>query len=589
VLVALRLLRLARRSVALAVLGSACGLVATAADLALVLLLKTFVDLGIAPATQVAAFARLVAAAMAVALVREAAAYVAARLERQATVDLVADLRERLFAHFHGLSLDFFSRHAPGELTARLFHDVDGAARLAGSLVAAAFQSPLRIVALAALLWSLDRSLALVAVGVLVPGLVVTRLLSRRLRSGFAAVYESVARLYERAQESLGAAETVKSLGREAVEVEDFAARSRSVAVQEKALYGLEALESPVGQALRLLALVALVGLGGRAVAAGQLGAGALAAALVAAYALLDALQSLAVLYASAQAGVAAAARVFAVFDEAPLVAPSASGRRATFRAALRFEEVGFAYPGRTPVVAGLSLALRPGEHVALVGASGSGKTTLLRLALRLYDPASGRVTLDGIDLRELDLAALRQLFAVVPQDVVLLDRSLRDNVAWVRPAAAPEEIDAALRQAGVTAFAARLPEALDTVVGSRGAALSAGERQRVALARALLRDAPILLLDEATSALDLETERHVRSALEAFARGRCVVSITHDLAALATADRILVLESGVVAEEGTHAALLAAGGAYARLVGVAASASSVVATAEASGRKASS
>jgi ABC-type multidrug transport system fused ATPase/permease subunit len=288
----------------------------------------------------------------------------------------------------------------------------------------------------------------------------------------------------------------------------------------------------------------------------------------VAAYAVLQALESAAGVRTSAQRGLAAAERVLAVLAEEPTVRAPAGGRAASFARALRFEGVCFTYPGRaTPAVQDVDLTLRPGEHVAIVGPTGGGKTTLLRLALRLFDPAAGAITLDGVDLRELDLVRLRRLFAVVPQDVALFDRTLRENIAYGAPGATAADVEEAARLAGVDEIADGLPQGLDTPVGARGAALSGGQRQQVGLARAFVRRAEVLLLDEATAALDAVSERRVQDALEKLTRGRAAIVVAHRLSSLLAAQRILVLAEGRLVEQGSHAELSARAGHYRRLL----------------------
>jgi len=278
-------------------------------------------------------------------------------------------------------------------------------------------------------------------------------------------------------------------------------------------------------------------------------------------------IKRLAKLNANLQEGLAAAVRVFALLDQPPEIRDRADARPlAVSGGAIRFEEVSFAYGPGSPALDGVTLEVPAGKTAALVGPSGAGKSTVINLIPRFYDVDAGAVTVDGQDVRSVTLDSLRRQIALVSQEILLFDDTVRANIAYGRPEASDAEITAAAEAAGAAEFIAALPQGYDTPVGPRGGNLSGGQRQRVAIARAMLKNAPILLLDEATSSLDSESERHVQDALSQLMVGRTTLVIAHRLSTVIDAEVIYVMDAGRIVESGRHAELLARGGAYARL-----------------------
>jgi ATP-binding cassette subfamily B protein len=316
--------------------------------------------------------------------------------------------------------------------------------------------------------------------------------------------------------------------------------------------------------------VVVVLWLGAQEVVAGQMTGGTLSQFVLFAVFGAGALGQLSEVWNEVSQAAGAAGRIGEILAVKPrIVAPPRPIKLGNpVRGELAFHDVSFAYPGREDdaVLRGVSFRVAPGETVAIVGPSGAGKSTLFQLALRFYDPASGAIMLDGVNISKLDPADLRAEIALVPQDAFIFGASVADNIAYGAPGATREAIVSAARQAAADRFISALPRGYDTALGERGVTLSGGERQRIAIARAILKDAPVLLLDEATSALDAESETLVQGALETLMKGRSTLVIAHRLATIVNAHRILVIEAGRVVEEGTHASLMSANGLYARL-----------------------
>jgi subfamily B ATP-binding cassette protein MsbA len=368
--------------------------------------------------------------------------------------------------------------------------------------------------------------------------------------------------------ESLGGMRVVKAFAKEDYEVERFRGVAERAFRSFVRLRRYFALSSPLSELLGAGAAVAVLAYGGHLILVERtLTADRFLVFLVAMLSMTRPLRKLASINADIQDGLAAGERIFELLQIQPSVTERPGAKPVTaIHDAIRFEDVAFAYePGR-PVLQDIDLAIRAGEVVALVGPSGGGKSTLADLTLRFYDPTSGRITLDGVDLRDVKLADLRRLSGLVTQDVFLFNDTVRANIAYGDPAVTDDAIHAAARAAHADEFIRELPLGYDTEIGDRGVRLSGGQRQRLAIARAILKNPPLLVLDEATSALDSESERLVQQAIEELMVGRTALVIAHRLSTVRRADRIVVIDRGRIVETGTHAELVRLNGLYTRL-----------------------
>ena len=483
---------------------------------------------------------------------------------------VIADLRKGLFGRVLTLDPSFYASMRTGEVLSRLTTDIALVETLLTTSVSFALRNFLTLVGGTILLFVVSpklTGLVLLVVPVLLGPIF---LFGRTVRKLTVASQDRFANAVGFAGESVDAIETVQAFGREASAIERF-----GKAVEEA--FGVSLIRMKARALMTAMVIVVMFGgvtlvlwLGAQDVIAGRMTPGALLQFVLLSVFAAGAVGALGESWGDEQKAAGAMERNDELMRSeaairppaAPTVLPEPSAGEVSMSA------VHFSYPGRPdlPALKGFSLTVRPGETVALVGPSGAGKSTVFRLLLRFYDPQSGMVSVDGVDVREADPVAVRGRFAWVSQEAPLFSGSASENIRFGRETASDDEVRAAAEEAQALGFVEALPEGFDTPLGERGKSLSGGQRQRMAIARALVRDAPILLLDEATSALDAENERLVQAALDQAMEGRTTIVIAHRLATVLRADRIVVMEDGQVVQEGTHRALMAQGGLYAKL-----------------------
>jgi ATP-binding cassette, subfamily B, bacterial len=477
-------------------------------------------------------------------------------------------MRRRLFAHMQALSLDVLDRRRLGDLVARLTSDVQAIESFVLSGIADGLSALLRIVFFCGALFYLQWDLALVALVVTPLFLVAARRFARLIKHASRTKRRRSGSLSAVAEQSLANHALVQASNREAAELARFERENEGMIQAELASTRIRGLFSPVVDLIELAGVIIVLVLGTIAVTQGELTLGGLLVFITYLTQLYGPVRDLSSLSNTIFKAAAGAERVIELLDERPLVTDRPGARRLEpARGFVELEHVSFSYPeSEARAIKDLTVRVAPGETVALVGASGAGKSTIAKLLLRFYDPVAGRIRLDGHDLRDLELASLRENIAVLLQETLVLHGTVRENIAFARPEASEEQIRAAACAAGADGFIAALEDGYDTDLGERGRRLSGGQRQRVAIARALLADAPVLVLDEPSTGLDAEARDALVEPLARLMRDRTSIVISHDLLTVRRADQIVVLDGGRVVERGRHDELVARGGAYARL-----------------------
>ncbi|CVK19968.1 lipid A export permease/ATP-binding protein MsbA [Sporomusa sphaeroides] len=480
---------------------------------------------------------------------------------------VVIDIREGLYRHFQRLSLSYFEKRQTGSIMSYVTNDVAALQNaLVESVIELVTESAILIGSMAAMFY-IHWKLALLTLITMPLVAQAINIFGKRLRTASRITQERAADITSVLQETISAVRVIKSFVREEYEIGRFNRENYSNFRAQMKTAQLSATLTPIIEFLGAIGVTLIIWYGGREVIYGNLSSGALIAFLIYVVNITNPIKRLSRVYSNIQRALAAAQRVFDVLDTEPEIKDMPGAKelpRITGR--LTFEQVNFSYKPGEMALADVSLTVEPGQMVAIVGPSGAGKTTIANLIPRFYDPMSGRITIDGYDIKTVTLASLREQIGIVPQETVLFNGSVYENILYGDLKAGEAAILAAAKAANAHEFIIGMPEGYNTQIGERGSKLSGGQRQRIAIARAILKDPRVLILDEATSALDTESEKLVQDALDKLMVNRTSFVIAHRLSTVQRADIILVMDKGRIIERGIHEQLLTAGGLYSKL-----------------------
>ncbi len=483
---------------------------------------------------------------------------------------IVSTIQLGMFSHLMLADIAYFQKTSTGKLISRFNNDANMLRAAVSNVLVGIAKDTLTLVFLIGLLFYHDWALALIAFVIFPTAVYPIVRIGQRMRRVSDNTQVQMGELTTVLDETFRGARHVRAYGMEKYEIDRAENIIEAIFQLVQRAARVRSATHPIMESLGGVAIAVIIFYGGSQVIQGATTPGTFASFISALLMAYPAMKNLANLNANLQEGLAAANRIFALVDLDPTIKDKPEAEILDrVKGNLEFKNVNFGYEENRPALSGINLEISAGSTIALVGPSGAGKSTVLNLIPRFYDCAEGQILLDGIDLRDASIASLRANIALVSQDITLFDDSVRGNIAYGKPDATDDEIIAAAQSAEAHDFIENLASGYETHVGGRGMKLSGGQRQRIAIARAMLKDAPVLLLDEATSALDTETERQVQSALETLTRGRTTLVIAHRLSTVMAADEIYVMDGGKIIEQGTHAELLAKGGAYARLYAV--------------------